>query len=189
MTSLAEPFAMSLPAISKHLKVLENAGLIVRSREAQWRPCRLDGGAAQGRGRLAGALPQFLGAELRSPGGPSAGPARRRRSDVCRRNIDATATANRELVVTRIIDAPRRLVFKRVDGARAGGSLVGTAGLRHDLLRHGHPARWRIPLLHAIGCTAPTTGSAASIARSSNRSASSSPSPGRMRTAIPATNC
>jgi len=41
VTSLAEPFAMSLPAISKHLKVLENAGLIVRSRDAQWRPCRL----------------------------------------------------------------------------------------------------------------------------------------------------
>jgi DNA-binding transcriptional ArsR family regulator len=38
---LAEPFDMSLPAISKHLKVLEHAGLISRSREAQWRPCRL----------------------------------------------------------------------------------------------------------------------------------------------------
>src|ERR1700728_5326593 len=42
VTELAEPFAMSLPAISKHLKVLERAGLIVRSREAQWRPCRLE---------------------------------------------------------------------------------------------------------------------------------------------------
>jgi DNA-binding transcriptional ArsR family regulator len=41
VTSLAEPFAMSLPAVSKHLKVLERAGLIARSREAQWRPCRL----------------------------------------------------------------------------------------------------------------------------------------------------
>jgi DNA-binding transcriptional ArsR family regulator len=41
VTELAEPFEMSLPAISKHLKVLEQAGLIVRSREAQWRPCRL----------------------------------------------------------------------------------------------------------------------------------------------------
>jgi DNA-binding transcriptional ArsR family regulator len=41
---LAEPFDMSLPAISKHLKVLERAGLIVRGREAQWRPCRLDAG-------------------------------------------------------------------------------------------------------------------------------------------------
>jgi DNA-binding transcriptional ArsR family regulator len=39
---LAEPFEMSLPAISKHLKVLEKAGLISRGREAQWRPCRLD---------------------------------------------------------------------------------------------------------------------------------------------------
>ena len=39
---LAEPFAMSLPAVSKHLKVLERAGLITRGREAQWRPCRLD---------------------------------------------------------------------------------------------------------------------------------------------------
>src|SRR5271154_6336583 len=39
---LAEPFAMSLPGISKHLKVLERAGLIVRGREAQWRPCRLE---------------------------------------------------------------------------------------------------------------------------------------------------
>jgi len=38
---LAKPFKMSLPAISKHLKVLERAKLIVRSREAQWRPCRL----------------------------------------------------------------------------------------------------------------------------------------------------
>ena len=39
---LAEPFAMSLPAVSKHLKVLEGAGLVTRSREAQWRPCRID---------------------------------------------------------------------------------------------------------------------------------------------------
>lgn len=42
VTELAEPFRMTLPGISKHLKVLERAGLIVRSREAQWRPCRLD---------------------------------------------------------------------------------------------------------------------------------------------------
>src|ERR1700682_2790223 len=41
VTELAEPFEMSMPAISKHLKVLERAGLIARSRDAQWRPCRL----------------------------------------------------------------------------------------------------------------------------------------------------
>jgi DNA-binding transcriptional ArsR family regulator len=41
VTELAEPFEMSMPAISKHLKVLERAGLITRGREAQWRPCQL----------------------------------------------------------------------------------------------------------------------------------------------------
>ena len=41
VTELAEPFEMSLPAVSRHLKVLEQAGLISRSRDAQWRPCRL----------------------------------------------------------------------------------------------------------------------------------------------------
>jgi len=42
VTELAQPFDMSMPAISKHLKVLEKAGLIARGREAQWRPCRLE---------------------------------------------------------------------------------------------------------------------------------------------------
>jgi DNA-binding transcriptional ArsR family regulator len=42
VTELAKPFRMSLPAVSKHLKVLERAGLIARGRSAQWRPCRLD---------------------------------------------------------------------------------------------------------------------------------------------------
>src|ERR1700730_12435487 len=42
VTKLAEPFEMSMPAISKHLKVLERAGLIARGREAQWKPCRLE---------------------------------------------------------------------------------------------------------------------------------------------------
>lgn len=47
MTELAKPFLkeMSLPAVTKHLKVLERAGLITKSREAQWRPCRLNGAA------------------------------------------------------------------------------------------------------------------------------------------------
>src|SRR6202041_2612760 len=44
VTQLAQPFEMSMPAISKHLKVLERAGLIARGREAQWRPCRLEAG-------------------------------------------------------------------------------------------------------------------------------------------------
>jgi DNA-binding transcriptional ArsR family regulator len=44
VTELAEPFDMSLPAVSKHLKVLERAGLIARGREQQWRPARLEAG-------------------------------------------------------------------------------------------------------------------------------------------------
>ena len=48
VTELARPFEMSLPAVSKHLKVLERAGLIARGREAQWRPCRLEAGPLKG---------------------------------------------------------------------------------------------------------------------------------------------
>lgn len=44
VTELARPFEMSMPAVTKHLKVLERAGLIARGREAQWRPCRLEAG-------------------------------------------------------------------------------------------------------------------------------------------------
>lgn len=47
VTELARPFEMSMPAVSKHLKVLERAGLIIRSREAQWRPCRLEAAPLQ----------------------------------------------------------------------------------------------------------------------------------------------
>lgn len=42
VTELAEPFAMSMPAVSKHLKVLEHAGLVTRGRAAQWRPCKIE---------------------------------------------------------------------------------------------------------------------------------------------------
>jgi DNA-binding transcriptional ArsR family regulator len=44
VNELAEPFEISLPAVSRHLKVLEKAGLVTRSREAQWRPCKLNPG-------------------------------------------------------------------------------------------------------------------------------------------------
>ncbi|MBN9415350.1 transcriptional regulator [bacterium SCN 62-11] len=49
VSDLAEPFlsSMSLPAVTKHLKVLEKAGLVTKSREAQWRPCKLNGRALQ----------------------------------------------------------------------------------------------------------------------------------------------
>src|SRR5258707_12121507 len=43
VTELAKPFEMTLPAVTKHLKVLQRAGLVTQGRRAQWRPCRLDG--------------------------------------------------------------------------------------------------------------------------------------------------
>jgi DNA-binding transcriptional ArsR family regulator len=62
VNDLAAPFSISQPAISKHLKVLEKAGLITRGREAQWRPCRLDAAPLRD---VANWLAAFLGGELR----------------------------------------------------------------------------------------------------------------------------
>ena len=59
VSALAEPFDISLPAISRHLKVLERAGLIARGREAQWRPCRLDPAPIQEVAVWAGGFRQF----------------------------------------------------------------------------------------------------------------------------------
>ena len=59
VTELAAPFAMSLPAISKHLKVLERAGLILRGRDAQWRPCRLRAAPLGDAADVAGDYRQF----------------------------------------------------------------------------------------------------------------------------------
>src|SRR3977135_1596397 len=47
VTELAEPFALSLPGVSKHLKVLQRAGLITQGRQAQWRPCKLEASPLQ----------------------------------------------------------------------------------------------------------------------------------------------
>ena len=59
VTVLAEPFDISLPAISRHLKVLERAGLIARSRDAKWRPCRLDAAPIREVARWADGYRQF----------------------------------------------------------------------------------------------------------------------------------
>ena len=61
VSTLAEPFEISLPAISRHLKVLERAGLIARGRDAQWRPCRLDAAPIREVAAWAGGYRQFWG--------------------------------------------------------------------------------------------------------------------------------
>src|SRR4030042_2339943 len=78
VTELAAPFEMTLPAVSKHLKVLERAGLIARGREAQWRPCALEAGPLrdadewlrQSTGLLGGGFGPFGG---KPQGGPQEG--------------------------------------------------------------------------------------------------------------------
>ena len=64
VTELAAPFEMSLPAVSKHLRVLERAGLIARSREAQWRPCTLKPGPLKQAAGWLEEYRQFWGAEF-----------------------------------------------------------------------------------------------------------------------------
>src|SRR2546425_7604972 len=61
VTELAKPFEMSMPAVSKHLKVLERAGLIGRGRERQWRPARLEAGALREGSGGGGGDPRFWG--------------------------------------------------------------------------------------------------------------------------------
>lgn len=59
VTELAKPFDLSLPGVSKHLKVLQRAGLITQSRSAQWRPCRLEGGRLKEASEWVGAYRRF----------------------------------------------------------------------------------------------------------------------------------
>ena len=68
VNELAEPFAMTLPAISKHIKVLERAGLVMRGRRAQYRPCALDAVTTRGGLELGRAVPAGLGGPLRPDG-------------------------------------------------------------------------------------------------------------------------
>ena len=90
VTELAEPFTMSLPAVSRHLKVLERAGLIARGREAQWRPCRLEPAALKPVDNWLDTYRQFWAAKLdrlesylgsmqAAPAAPPVPPKRRRR--------------------------------------------------------------------------------------------------------------
>jgi DNA-binding transcriptional ArsR family regulator len=89
VTELAKPFAMSGPGISKHLKVLERAGLIARGREAQWRPCRLVAGPLKDASDWLEQYRRFweesfdrLGDYLRELQGPVAGAAKSRKPNL-----------------------------------------------------------------------------------------------------------
>ena len=126
VTKLAEPFEMSMPAISKHLKVLERAGLIARGREAQWRPCRLEAAPLKDVSDWVGNYRHFweesfdrLDAylvELKNAEKQTKQPRRRRNMPASTAKASSalivTTPSDREIMMTRVFDAPRRLVFE-----------------------------------------------------------------------------
>jgi len=79
VNQLAEPFALSLPAVSKHLKVLERAGLISRGRAAQWRPCRLEAGSLREAADWVNDYRRYWEVQLRPPRRPLQAAGRGRR--------------------------------------------------------------------------------------------------------------
>lgn len=121
VTELAEPFAMSMPAVSKHLKVLERAGLVARGREAQWRPRRLDAAPlkevarwledysrfwGESLDRLDEFLRELKNQEVPAMAGSGSGAA--------------AEPAERVLEIVRVFDAPREAVWEAwTDPARA----------------------------------------------------------------------
>ncbi len=145
MTELAEPFAMSQPAISKHLKVLERAGLISRGRDAQRRPRRLEATPLAEANEWLENYRRFWEESYRTPGRIA-----RRAEDQGKESrtheakgeltmktntetLQITTPSDTEIAMRRVFDAPRRLVFdahtrpelvKRWLGVRGGWSLA-----------------------------------------------------------------
>ena len=118
VTELAAPYDLSLPAISKHLKVLQRAGLIEQGRQAQWRPCRLHAGAAARRQRLARPVPAALGGELRSPRRLPPGAAG---EHACHDSADPRSATNER---SRTMTAARQLGNERTTVYQDGLELV-----------------------------------------------------------------
>jgi DNA-binding transcriptional ArsR family regulator len=109
VTEIAKPFDMSLPAVSKHLKVLEHAGLIARGREAQWRPCRLEAAPLRDLADWLDHYRRFWDASFD------------RLDDYLRevqskpkaaRSADTGKSIAREFIIARVVDAPRDLAWK-----------------------------------------------------------------------------
>src|SRR5215472_15652785 len=159
VTELAEPFDMSLPGISKHLKVLERAGLIARGRTAQWRPCRLEAGPLKEVADWVEHYRQFweqsldrLGdylRELQTKGpthdGKTHGRKKRGRGK-CGRRGTRRAGADPRARIRRAAKPG----LQGLDRSSASGAVVGAKGLRCAVLEGGCPARRPVPLRHAL---------------------------------------
>ena len=140
VNEIARPFDISLPAVSRHLKVLEAAGLISRGREAQWRPCRLEAGSAQERRRLACALSPLLDGKLRQDGR-----LYRRAQRQGDRANECQHSADDELLITRTFDAPASVLFALWSEARAHEALDGACEFHLPRSGDRFPRRRHLP--------------------------------------------
>ncbi len=113
VTEIAKPFDISLPAVSKHLKVLEHAGLIARGREAQWRPCRLE--AAPLRDLADWLAIGSFGTRVSTASTTICAkfnPSQKKGKGMAARSADTGKSMAREFIIARVFDAPRDLVWK-----------------------------------------------------------------------------
>ena len=145
---LAAPFDMSLPGISKHLKVLERSGLISRRRDAQFRPCHLEVEALNGALGLDRREPAHVGRALRQArcaagrhhaGTRTDGATQGKGTHQC---MSTVPTAPNELRFSRIFDAPRELVFRCMTDTP---TISRTSGGPRVSAHHPRPYRGRRP--------------------------------------------
>ena len=135
VNEIAAPFDISLPSISRHLKVLEGAGLIARGREAQWRPCTLETAPLKEVDGWLGTYRRFwegsfdrMDAYLKEITGADGRAA-------------VTAVRDDELLIERAFDAPVALVFRLWERPRPPAALVGPGGVHGGRARLGADAR------------------------------------------------
>ena len=161
VNELAAPFAMSQPAISKHLKVLEKAGLIARGRDAQRRPCRIVAKPLGDADAWLQAYREFWKAASNASTTCSSSSNREATDEERKASMKNTGTlkvevrGDREIVMTRVFDAPRDLVWKAMTQPELMKRWFGPHG--HQLieceidLRPG--GKWRYVLLQPDGST------------------------------------
>ena len=165
VSELAKPFKMSGPAVSKHLKVLERAGLIARSREAQMAALQARSGGAQAGRRLARRISPALGRAARSPRRlpeDAASQRKPREESVSATNSIDLERDPRSIIGTRVFDAPRDLVFSAFtdpkhlaqwwgpDGFTTTTSAFEFQRRRRLALRHARAGRPRLPEPHHL---------------------------------------
>ena len=150
VTELAKPFKMSLPAISKHLQVLERAGLIERGRDAQWRPCRLQADPLKEVVQWLEQYRSFWDQSLDRLGDYLARTARKGEAKWPQEIVQLPkqrSRSSRSVTHHRCAAKPR---VQGLDHARALGTLVGPARLHDAVLRDGLPTGWRLSRLHTV---------------------------------------